>query len=137
MTSLIRQLKSFFTSPLFKGPSKMVIVVRTDIPMGKGKVGAQCAHAALECFRQASSSKSHQELFSTWLRAGQPKIVLRIPNEQALLNLARDAKSAGLIIAVIRDAGKTQLLPGTVSVLGIGPAPNTIVDPLTLDLKLL
>lgn len=105
--------------------------------MGKGKVGAQCAHAALECYRQASSDRSEQLSFRAWLLEGQPKIVLRTPGEPELLKLARDAKKAGLIVAIIRDAGRTQLQPGTISVLGIGPAPKTIVDNLTADLRLL
>ena len=31
--------------------NKMVLVVRTDIGMGKGKACAQCAHAAVSCYK--------------------------------------------------------------------------------------
>ena len=38
------------------GPTKMVLVVRTDLKMGKGKACAQCAHAAVAAFKKARSS---------------------------------------------------------------------------------
>lgn len=116
---------------------KMVLVVRTDIPMGKGKTAAQCAHAALECYRQASSDKTKRLVFDAWLRLGQPKIVLRISSEEAVMSLSEKTQSAGLITAVIRDAGRTQLRPGTITAVGIGPAPSEIIDQYTSHLKLL
>jgi len=32
---------------------KMVLVVRNDLKMGKGKIGAQCGHAVLGAFKRA------------------------------------------------------------------------------------
>lgn len=125
-------------SPVWNGENcKMVIVVRSDLPMGKGKIGAQCAHAALECCRQTFNSQKKQQMFQSWLRVGQPKIVLRIQNEEDLLTLADKAQHAGLITAIIKDAGRTQLTPGTVTVVGIGPGSNEIIDSLTSKLRLL
>ncbi|KZC12876.1 PREDICTED: peptidyl-tRNA hydrolase 2, mitochondrial-like [Dufourea novaeangliae] len=115
----------------------MVLVVRSDIPMGKGKTASQCAHAAVECYRQAVDNKKYQQLYETWLLQGQPKIVLRVADEEHLMSLARNARNAGLIIAIIKDAGRTQLVPGTVSALGIGPGPKEIIDELTNNLRLL
>nr|XP_031839459.1 peptidyl-tRNA hydrolase 2, mitochondrial [Nomia melanderi] len=115
----------------------MVIIVRSDLSMGTGKTAAQCAHAAVECYRQAVDNSKYQELYEPWLLQGQPKIVVTIRNEQKLLTLAEDARKVGLITAVIKDAGKTVLKPGTISVLGIGPGPKEVVDNLTGNLKLL
>ncbi|XP_015599539.1 peptidyl-tRNA hydrolase 2, mitochondrial isoform X1 [Cephus cinctus] len=137
MGSIIKHIKSIFADSLHKDGYKMVIVVRTDIPMGKGKIAAQCAHAALECYRQASTDKKHEDLLYSWLRFGQPKIILKIPSEKELLTLAHNAQVAGLVTAVIKDAGRTQLEPGTISAIGIGPAPRVLVERLTSNLKLL
>ncbi|XP_026823584.1 peptidyl-tRNA hydrolase 2, mitochondrial isoform X1 [Ooceraea biroi] len=124
--------------PAWNGENcKMVIVVRTDISMGKGKVGAQCAHAALECCRQTLNSEKSEQMFQSWLKIGQPKVVLRIQNEEELLTLVDKAKDAGLITAVIKDAGRTQLKPGTITAVGIGPGSNEVIDSLTSKLRLL
>lgn len=137
MWLLGRYIRSLF-SPAWNGEQcKMVIVVRSDLPMGKGKVGAQCAHAALECCRQTLSTHKKQQMFYSWLQVGQPKIVLKIQNEEELLNLASKAQKAGLITSIIKDAGKTQLRPGTVTVVGIGPGSSEIIDSLTSKLRLL
>ena len=32
---------------------KLVLVVRTDLGMGKGKIAAQCGHATLACYKRA------------------------------------------------------------------------------------
>ena len=33
------------------------MVVRTDIKMGKGKIAAQCCHAAIGAYKQADKAK--------------------------------------------------------------------------------
>lgn len=137
MWLISRYIKSLF-APVWDGQNcKMVIVVRSDISMGKGKIGAQCAHAALECYRQTLNNEKKQQMFQSWLRIGQPKIVVKIPNEEELLSLADKAQRIGLITAIIKDAGRTQLKPGTVTVVGIGPGSNELIDSLTSRLRLL
>lgn len=115
----------------------MVILVRTDIHMSKGKIGSQCAHAAIGCFYQTLNSPRGEECFNNWYVQGQPKIILRVSNENQLLSLKDKAYRKGLITALIRDAGRTQLKCGTISALGIGPGPISIIDEITGDLNLL
>lgn len=50
----------------------MVLVVRTDLGMQKGKAAAQCAHAALACYKKAL--KSHPDALASWERTGQAKV---------------------------------------------------------------
>lgn len=133
-----RYIRSFLSSPTWNGEKcKMVIVVRTDIPMGKGKVGAQCAHAALECCHQVLDNKKNQQMYRSWLQIGQPKIILGISSKEELLALADKAKHAGLVTALIKDAGRTELKPGTITVVGIGPGSNDVIDSVTSRLRLL
>ncbi|XP_043803565.1 peptidyl-tRNA hydrolase 2, mitochondrial-like [Apis laboriosa] len=138
--SIMHYIKCMFINPIIYSKNeqyKMVLVVRSDIFMGKGKTAAQCAHAAVECCHQISLNTKYQQMYKSWLLQGQSKIVLKISSEEELLSLAKNARKAGLIISIIKDAGKTQLQPGTISTLGIGPGPKQLIDNLTLNLKLL
>lgn len=116
---------------------KLVFIVRTDLGIGKGKVASQCAHAAVSCYQKMLNSSP--KTLRSWELMGQPKIVLKAEEggEQYLLELCEKAKAAGLVTAVIRDAGKTQIESGTVTVLGIGPGKSAYIDQITKQLKLL
>ncbi|KAL5016291.1 hypothetical protein ScPMuIL_005880 [Solemya velum] len=116
------------------GEFKMVLVVRTDLKMGKGKIAAQCSHASVSCAEQLFRTRS--EWLYEWKSCGQPKVVVKTDDEQSLLLLANKAKSLGLTSSVIRDAGRTQIAPGSKTVLGVGPGPASLVDQVTGHLKL-
>ena len=112
---------------------KLVIVARTDLGMGKGKLAAQVAHAAVTAALRAYGSMP----FVEWLREGQPKVVVRVSGEDELSNVCEAAAEAGLAVALIRDAGRTQLEPGTPTCAAIGPAEEDRVDAVTGALSLL
>jgi PTH2 family peptidyl-tRNA hydrolase len=68
---------------------------------------------------------------------GQRKIAVKVKNEKELSELESAAKDLGLPNALIVDRGLTQIPEGTVTCLGIGPAPESLVDKLTGKLRLL
>jgi PTH2 family peptidyl-tRNA hydrolase len=114
---------------------KQAIVVRTDLQMGKGKVAAQVAHASLAAAEAAQERKGGW--YREWKEEGQAKIVLKVDSFEALDELYMKAKSAGLPASMIEDRGLTQVDPGTVTCLGVGPAPDAEIDRVTGKLKLL
>ena len=114
---------------------KQAIVVRADLKMGKGKAAAQVAHASLSAADEARERRP--KWYASWRSEGQAKIVLRVESEDSLRELLHKAKAAGLPAALIEDRGLTQLEPGTVTCLGIGPAPEPEMDAITGKLKLL
>ena len=114
-------------------PMKLVLVVRTDLGMGRGKIAAQVAHAAVA----ATLASLGQPDLAAWLRDGQPKVVLRVPGPAELDEIAGRAGAAGLPVEIIRDAGRTQLEPGTTTCLAVGPAQAARIDPVTGALSLL
>ena len=117
-------------------PVKMVLVVRDDLKMGKGKIAAQCAHAAVQCF-EISQTRAPWAI-QQWKRtSGTAKICLKCGSEDELFELARRAKAAGVVHALIADAGRTQVEAGTHTVCGFGPAPVRWLDPITGQLGLL
>ena len=114
---------------------KQVIVVRTDIKISMGKLAAQVAHASVTSFIEASGK--YPKWVKEWLAQGQKKVVLKVTSEDELLKLYNEAKRLGLPVALIEDAGRTELPPGTRTALGIGPAPSNLIDKVTGRLKLL
>ncbi|KAK2823361.1 hypothetical protein Q7C36_019961 [Tachysurus vachellii] len=116
------------------GEFKMILIVRTDLKMGKGKVAAQCSHAAVSAYKQVQ--RRNPDLLKQWEYYGQPKVVVKVPNEDTLLELLCNAKEFGLPVSLIQDAGRTQIAPGSRTVLGVGPGPADLVDRVTAHLKL-
>lgn len=116
---------------------KLVLVARTDLGMGKGKLASQCAHAAIGCYQEGL--QTCPQIIRKWELMGQPKIVVKPDQdgEQCLIQLHEKAKRIGLVTAIVRDAGRTQLESGTVTVVGIGPGKVHLVDQVTKHLKLL
>ena len=114
---------------------KQVIAVRTDINMSKGKLAAQVGHAAVSAAEQARRRKP--EWWKEWMNEGQCKIVVKVKDEEELKRLEREAIELDIPTALICDRGLTELPPGTVTCLGIGPAPSTLIDKVTGKLPLL
>merc|ERR1712061_578877 len=121
------QLEDMMNFP-FSMDNKMVLVVRTDLQMGKGKIAAQCAHAAVDLYKKALVKTP--DLVKQWETFGQAKVTLKAPEggEDALISLQKQAKEIGLCAVIIHDAGRTQIASGTATVLGIGPGPSSVID---------
>lgn len=116
------------------GGYKMVILVRNDINMSRGKAAAQCCHATLAAYK--SALKKHPLIVTAWEQEGQPKVTLKTDSQQQLEELQAKARQAGLTAEAIRDAGRTQLIAGTKTVCAIGPGPARLVNLITGHLKL-
>ena len=108
---------------------KQVIVFRSDLRLSKGKVAAQAGHAAISAAEEAR--KRHKEWWNAWMKEGQCKIAVKVRSEKELLELERQAKDLALPCALIIDKGLTEVPPGTVTCLGIGPAPAEKIDRIT------
>ncbi|KAM7194076.1 putative peptidyl-tRNA hydrolase 2 [Rhypophila sp. PSN 637] len=123
---------------------KLVLVVRTDLGMTKGKIAAQASHATLACYKtllRAAQKKGdtspEARLLRQWERRGQAKIAVQVKSQEELVALQQKARSLGVTAEAIIDAGRTQIEAGSMTVLGVGPAPKSKVDLITGGLKLL
>jgi peptidyl-tRNA hydrolase, PTH2 family len=114
---------------------KQVIAVRKDIAMGRGKLAAQVAHAAVFAAEKARSQR--YDWFNIWFRSGQAKVVVKAENLEELIKLENHARTIGLPAASVQDSGLTQIPPGTITCIGIGPGPAELIDKVTRHLKLL
>jgi PTH2 family peptidyl-tRNA hydrolase len=113
---------------------KQVIVIRSDLKMSCGKASVQACHAAVSAAEK--TRKVHISWWHGWMEEGQRKIALKVASEVELSKIERAAKETKISSALISDMGLTELPPGTVTALGIGPAPSNLVDRITGNLPL-
>ncbi|KAJ2833136.1 hypothetical protein GGI24_000960 [Coemansia furcata] len=118
----------------FGEDTKLVLIIRTDLGMSKGKIAAQCSHATLGCYKRAL--KQAPAMLKAWEFTGQAKVTLKCNSEEELVDLQKKAQAAGLVAQSICDAGRTQIAAGSRTVLGIGPGPIGAVDRISGHLKL-
>ncbi|WWC72179.1 peptidyl-tRNA hydrolase [Kwoniella pini CBS 10737] len=118
-----------------KEEMKLILIINDELKMTKGKIAAQAGHATLAC--ALTLKEANPKLFRAWQNQGQPKIALRCANTEELEILAAQARSLNLCARTIRDAGRTQVAPGSKTVVGIGPGPARLINTVTGKLKLL
>jgi len=113
---------------------KQVIVVRTDLKMGTGKIAAQTAHASISAMEKAM--RDNGDIVEKWKEEGMAKIVVKVESEKELLELFEMLKKK-FPVALIKDAGHTQVKENTATCIGIGPVDAKEIDKYTGKLKLL
>ena len=111
----------------------MTLCVRSDLKMKPGKVAVQCCHGALGAFRLAE--KIRPQWVSDWDLQGQPKIALEIESQNQMEELERKARELRLPVYIVEDAGRTEVVEGSKTVLAIGPAPTFQLDRLVGELN--
>lgn len=110
---------------------KQVIIINESLRLPRGKLAAQAAHASLAAFLSASPDNQQ-----AWLNAGMPKIVLSAGSEQEVVEYYQKASATDLPAQLVHDEGKTVVPAGTITCVGIGPAPEGDIDKITGHLKL-
>ena len=111
---------------------KQVILMRTDLKMGKGKMIAQGAHASIQAVFE-----SNKKLVSNWKSKGMKKIALKVESLDQLFDKIEQAQEKDLVAVTIQDAGRTQVESGTITCGAIGPAPEEQIDKICKDLQLM
>ena len=123
---------------------KQVIVLRKDLNMRKGKMVAQGAHASMRAVLNGARREDNVLIIpldarnEPWLCGRFKKICVSVNSEGELLKLYQGASDAGLITALIQDAGLTEFggVP-TYTALAVGPDRADRVDAVTGTLPLL
>lgn len=111
---------------------KQVIIVRSDLKMSKGKIAAQASHASVDCIL-----KSHKELVEDWRAQGMKKVVLKVSSLQDMMKYKKIAEEKMVTACLVKDAGQTEVKPGTITCLGIGPDDERKIDQITGELPML
>lgn len=136
--------------------AKMMIVMRRDLKMRKGKIAAQAGHACIEAILTAlqkedrlhdlimtadgmtlTTENPNESPLCEWFHYGCAKICVYVNSEEELLAIAEKAKEKNIIAAVITDAGMTEFhgIP-TKTCLALEPLAAEVADELTGNLPL-
>ncbi len=113
-------------------PYKQVILVREDLKLPKGKLSSQVAHASVD-----ATLKSDKKIVELWKKEGGKKVILKVKDEKELLKYKQIADDLGLKTALVTDAGRTVLVSGTITCLGIGPDLEEKIDKVSGKLKMI
>lgn len=132
LRSFIHSLTAPALESVAAGQYKMALIVNHSLGMKKGKIAAQVAHGAV-----SATLKANPELLEAWFAGGQAKVTLKGTDDEQLLYLHEKAKLAGLNCCKIRDAGRTQIPAGSLTVVAIGPALKKELNQITGEMKLL
>jgi len=111
---------------------KQVIIIRNDLGMTTGKKCVQCAHASIGAYNKASKS-----IIKRWHLEGQKKVVLEVNSKKELLELFKRARKGKIPCFLVEDAGLTELKPGTITALGIGPDDEKKLNKIIGSIRLL
>lgn len=128
--------------------AKLAVVMRTDLNMPKGKIGAHFLHAGRQVMMQDASIDEtnrevnisiNSEVMFRWLTDGLSTTVgLKVSSEDEVLDLHEKAKAAGIPTQLVYDAGLTMFQgKRTLTCVTIGPDYIDKVDEITGGLKLL
>ena len=109
---------------------KQAIVIRGDLVMSPGKIAAQACHASLASYRMTDRINK-----TRWEVEGEKVVVLGCKDMPELLDLKNKAKALRVSFSIVTDAGHTEVDPGTVTCLGIGPDQDSTIDKITGTLK--
>lgn len=111
---------------------KQAILIRKDLKLSRGKLAVQTAHASVE-----ATLKSKKDKLLIWHDSGMKKVVLKVENLTELNKYERLAKKEKIVTAKIKDAGRTEVPPGTITCLAIGPDEAIKIDKISGKLKLI
>ncbi len=126
--------------------TKQVIVVRKDLKMGWGKMGAQIAHAAMAAAITNYLTDNGDYIWDyappmeakEWLRDAFTKICVWAKDEEELLDVYTKARQADLPCSLIKDNGRTVFkgVP-TFTTVGVGPGEVSEINKITGHLQLI
>lgn len=123
---------------------KQVIILRKDLNMRKGKLVAQGAHASMgailgQCKQDGNTLvlDLKDERMAPWLTGRFKKICVYVNSEKELLDIYQNAKDAGMICSLIKDAGLTEFNGvATLTAVAVGPDREDRVDAICKHLPL-
>jgi len=114
-------------------PIIMYLIVRESLNMSIGKTAAQCAHAA-QMLMLKTSSNTNALIFEKWLDHSFRKVILKA-DEKEWVKLKEILNKDDYVVVI--DAGLTELIPGTETIIGVMPLYKSTCPKLIRKLQIL
>jgi PTH2 family peptidyl-tRNA hydrolase len=95
----------------------------------------QACHAAVKA--NDESKRWNQKTWKNWRDGGGKKVALKCESLEELEHLEKKAQDLQLITCKIQDAGHTEVPPGSITCLAIGPDREEQIDQVTQHLPLI
>lgn len=117
-------------------------VVNTSLKMNTGKIAAQCCHVNTEIVLLMEHQSKIPTIYREWRNTGETTIVLRANDEEfkqifdTFNGVKTDSSFARSVMVFQTDAGRTQVEPGTITVLGFTPMHKDAAPECLKKLKL-
>lgn len=127
-----------------KPETVMYILLNSSLKMGKGKIAAQCCHGACRVVSllETCGGVKHIPYYRDWCRHGETKVVLKVEESRMreiyekyrIINVSR---KESIWCVPVHDAGRTQIAPGSLTVLAFRPMLKNNAPDIIKNLKLL
>lgn len=121
--------------------TKVMILMRTDLNMRKGKMIAQAAHGihymildqlvGTTDLSDEVKGHRHRDEFKEWNAGEHTKITVGVDSLAQLNTICRKAGDAGIPAYIVEDLGKTDVPALTVTCAILGPAKKEELDKFT------
>lgn len=98
--------------------------------MSKGKIAAQASHASLEAYLKTDKKQRNE-----WRSRGAKKIIVEAEANK-FSEIIRKAERLNISYHKVKDAGHTEIKPGSKTAIGLGPEDASKIDKITSQLKL-
>lgn len=100
------------------GECKVVLLVVASLGMSAGKIGAQCAHAAVGLYKTMVDQRA--PWFRSWEDGCEKTVVLSVSSPNEMQKLWLGAQACGLLTHQVYDAGRTEVAANSLTVVAIG-----------------
>lgn len=114
-----------------KVSTKLVIVLRADLGLSKGKLVSLGSRASRECYKEILYRHRSEEDLNRWLKEGSSEVCLRV-DSLSELEIVKEAAIQKYLLCRSVDTEE-----GELACVAMGPAKSKCIDEVTGKLRLL
>ena len=115
---------------------KVVLIIRRDLKLRRGKEIAQGCHTSVLLAAYYEKYINNCATYFKWRNGIHKTIVLQAEGLPDLVQIAAKAAKLGVCSNYVTDIGLTELETATITALFLGPDYNEKLDQITSNLKL-